>query len=152
VLFGCPIGHVNCEDGKEGIVPVNPTSMLAYLISEKRYRVYFYAATVAYGVLFSFLTGTIVYRDILPPYAGFVPPATLVAFCCGAPLYVPTISVYLTSNLGLYLLPVQLILLLVATALSTYQPLFLALSIPVLVVTLYLRELCRRSSVTGAST
>lgn len=182
-----------------GLVSIKPLSMLPYLLTERRYRWYFLAITVAYALFYAYLTGTIVYGNILPPYFDATPPSALIAACCGPPLALPTVTVYLTSSLGLYLVPLTLILLTTisvlvglnlvlaafafhsraragsrmwvaglgaivglftgcptcaglffggvlggvgavsfATVLADYQPAFIAISIPVLVVTPYL--------------
>jgi hypothetical protein len=95
---------------RSGRVPVAPSSIIPYLLSEKRYRAYFVLATLTYGVLFSFLTGTVAYGDILPP-AGSVPSSPLIAACCGPPLYLPTVTLYVTRSLGVFLVPLTVMLL-----------------------------------------
>lgn len=108
-----------------GLVSIRPSSLLPYLLTEGRYRWYFVLTTVAYALFFSFLTGTLVYGDILPPFVDAAPPSVLVAACCGPPLTLPTVTIYLTGNLGLFLVPLTLILM---TAISVLVGLNLALA------------------------
>jgi len=184
---------------EEGVVSVRPLSLLPYLLTERRYRRYFAGAALLYALFYAYLTGTVVFGASLPPFADAVLPTSVIAACCGPPLFLPTVTVYLTGNLGLHLVPLVVILLIVisvsvglnfalaafayhnragassstwvvglgaivglftgcptcagllfggllggvgavsfAVFLANYQPAFIALSVPVLMATLYL--------------
>ncbi len=95
----------------QGVVGLTPGSLLPYLLSERRYRTYFVVAAAAYGLLYCYITGTVALGPILAPASGITPPTTLLAVCCGPPLFLPTLTVYVTAELGLYLVPLVLMLL-----------------------------------------
>lgn len=94
-------------------VPPTVGSLTSYLLSLKRYRRVFLASAVAYGVLYALATSMIVYQptvDFAQVYRTALP-ALQVYPCCGAPLTVPTMTFYLANHLGLYLTPLDLLLL-----------------------------------------
>jgi hypothetical protein len=103
---------------KLGQVPLRPTWLLPYLLSLKKYRVYFSVAAVLYGLFFSYLTGVIVYEPSLDIAAPFRAPSLLLSPCCDpTPLYSPTVVVYITSHLGILLIPLTVILLVAVSGL-----------------------------------
>ncbi|MDA4121282.1 MAG: hypothetical protein OK404_02615 [Thaumarchaeota archaeon] len=101
-----------------GQVPIGPTWLLPYLLSIKKYRRYFAAAAVLYGLFFSYLTGVIVYNPSIDIAAPFQAPHLLLSPCCDpTPLYSPTVVVYVTSHLGILLIPLTVILLVAVSGL-----------------------------------
>lgn len=94
-------------------VPPTVGSLAPYLLSLRRYRRFFIASAIAYGVLYAFATSMIVYQptvDFARVY-GTSLPSLQVYPCCGAPLTVPTMTFYLANHIGLYVTPLDLILL-----------------------------------------
>lgn len=72
-----------------------------------------FAATFAvYGVLFSLSSGTLVYQPEISfsYHYGAEIPSAFVAPCCDRPGYMPTAIAYITDNVGLQVVPVNLVL------------------------------------------
>jgi hypothetical protein len=103
---------------QSGQVPLGPTWLLPYLLSIKKYRRYFAVAAVLYGLFFSYLTGVMVNDPSIDIAAPFHAPHLLLSPCCDpTPLYSPTVVVYVTSHLGLLLIPLTVILLVAVSGL-----------------------------------
>ncbi len=100
-------------------VPLDPSWLIPYLFSQKRYLWIFVISTMLYGLFYSAITRLIVYQPELNFSEAYLAkiPSVLVVPCCGPPLYVPTTTVYLTEHLGLLLIPLSLILLIVVSTL-----------------------------------
>ncbi|MDG6937874.1 MAG: hypothetical protein JRM79_05095 [Nitrososphaerota archaeon] len=100
-------------------IPIAPGSFIPYLLSTKRYRRYFSVSTVLYGALYAFATSMIVYQ----PTVNFVQayhatfPSVGVSLCCGPPLSIPTVTAYLMNHVGLYIVPLDVLLLLMVAPL-----------------------------------
>ena len=95
-------------------IPLTPGSLIAYLLSTKRYRRFFSISTVLYGALYAFATSMIVYQ----PTVNFVQtynarfPSAFVSVCCGPPLSIPTVTAYLVNHVGFFIVPLDVLLLL----------------------------------------
>ncbi|MDG6942331.1 MAG: hypothetical protein JRN34_05350 [Nitrososphaerota archaeon] len=117
LLIGIGLG-LYVRDQARGLVgvssiPVTPSFFIPYLLSTKRYRRYFLASTILYGVLYAFVTSMVVYQ----PTVNFAQvynatfPSAFVSVCCGPPLSVPTVTAYLMNHVGLYIVPFDVLLL-----------------------------------------
>ena len=94
-------------------IPLDPGPLLSYILSQRRYMRILVASALLYGVFYSFITSIIVYQpavDFSRAYGVGIPSAYLIP-CCGSPLQIPIVTVYLSENLGLLLIPLSLILL-----------------------------------------
>lgn len=103
----------------QGFVPTSPGWLVPYVLSLRRYRRYFLASTVLYGIFYAIITSMIVYQptvDFGRAYGVAVPSAILTP-CCGAPLYTPVLTVYLANHLGLLLIPLTVLLLIAISVL-----------------------------------
>jgi hypothetical protein len=68
-------------------------------------------ASLGYGILFGFLSQILVYRtDVSLIGEGIIVPSTHMIPCCGAPGYVPMLTIYLTDHFLILLIPVNVIL------------------------------------------
>jgi hypothetical protein len=68
-------------------------------------------ATIGYGVFFSFLSQILVYRaDVSFTEKGIMVPSAEIIQCCGAPGYMPMLTVYFTDHFLLLVIPVNVIL------------------------------------------
>lgn len=104
---------------EQSIVALAPTSLFPYLLGQKRYRRIFIGSLLLYGIFYSLITSTIVYQatvNFSEVYAASIP-SIRVTTCCGPPLYVPILTVYLTEHLALLLIPMSLILLAIVSTL-----------------------------------
>jgi len=102
-----------------GFAPLNPGWILPYALSQKRFRRYFVASTLLYGLFYAFVTSIIVYQptvDFVQAYRA-VFPSVLIGPCCGPPLYTPILTVYLVNHLGLLIVPLTVMLLLTVSVL-----------------------------------
>ena len=102
----------------QGIAPTSPGWMLPYVLSVRKYRRYYEASTILYGLFYAFLTGMIVYQpqvDFVQAYGVQIPSATLTPR--GGPLYAPDLIVYVSNHFGLQLIPLTMILLITISVL-----------------------------------
>ncbi len=112
---------------QQGFAPLSPGWLVPYVLSVKRYRRYFVASAILYGLFYAVITSMVVYQptvDFVQAYGATFPSALLTP-CCGAPLYSPIITVYVANHLGLLLIPLTVILL---VTISTLVGLNLALA------------------------
>lgn len=103
----------------KGVAPLSPGWILPYVLSQRRFRRYFVASILLYGVFYAFVTSIVVYQpsvDFVQAYRATFPSA-LVGPCCGPPLYTPTLTVYLVNHLGLLIIPLTVLLLAVVSVL-----------------------------------
>ncbi|MDA4125258.1 MAG: hypothetical protein OK438_07430 [Thaumarchaeota archaeon] len=102
-----------------GVTPLSPAWLIPHVLSVKKYRRYFVAAAVLYGLFYAAITSMIVYQpgvDFGQAYGASLPSAVVTA-CCGAPLYSPVVTVYVVNHLGLLLIPLTVLLLLATSTL-----------------------------------
>jgi len=105
--------------GAQGFTPLAPGWIIPYVLSQTRFRRYFVASTLLYGLFYAFVTSIIVYQptvDFAQAYKAVIP-SILVGPCCGPPLYAPILTVYLVNHLGLLVIPLSAILLVVVSVL-----------------------------------
>jgi hypothetical protein len=79
-------------------------------------------AAIAYGVLFGFLSQILVYRaDVSFTERGIAVPSVDMIPCCSAPGYVPMLTVYITDHFLILIIPVNVILATVVSALVGFN-------------------------------
>jgi hypothetical protein len=117
-LLGLMKGR-SSQQQESGLVPLSPTSVTPYVLSQRRYGRIFVTTAVAYGVLYSFLTGILAYRpDIdFSAFPGLAIPSAQPDQLIGAPLYVPEVTVFITNHFAMVLVPLTLILMVVVSVL-----------------------------------
>lgn len=89
-----------------------PLAVVASATWNGRSRAIFAAVFISYGAVFSMASGTLVYQpgiDFAQHYGAAIPSA-FVSPCCGDMGYMPTVLVYITNNVGLQVVPVNLVL------------------------------------------
>lgn len=85
----------------------------------KRYRLVFIVVLLVYGLLFAFLSQIIIFR----PYVSFSHiyqvriPSWIITPCCNLPGLVPTFTAYISDNLIVFIIPINLILTVVLSTL-----------------------------------
>ena len=94
-------------------------AIIGRVLDDAKYRSVMATATFAYGVVFAFVSGIIVYRPSENFSAEYLVsiPSTIVAVCCGAPGFVPVLTVYLTNHLGLLIIPTDVVILVLVSSL-----------------------------------
>lgn len=98
-----------------------PATLLtvAKVMSEERYKRIMVAATILYGLFFAVVSGTVVYR----PMENFAQeylvqaPSAVIAVCCGSTGLIPVLTVFLTNQLGLLVIPANILILAAVSAL-----------------------------------
>jgi len=98
-----------------------PATLLAVakVLSEERYKRIMVAATLLYGLFFAVVSGTVVYR----PMENFAQeyliqaPSAVIAVCCGSTGLIPVLTVFLTNQLGLLVIPANILILAAVSAL-----------------------------------
>lgn len=79
-------------------------------------------AAIGYGVLFGFLSQIFVYRaDISFTEEGIRVPSVDFTLCCAAPGYVPMFTVYITDQFLIFVIPINVILAAVVSALVGFN-------------------------------
>ncbi len=102
-----------------GVVPLSPGSMVPYVLTQRRYGLVFGLSALAYGLIYSVLTSVVAYRPDLD-FSGFpglqmpsIQPDQLV----GIPLFVPELTVFVTSHFALVLIPLTLLMMIAVSVL-----------------------------------
>jgi hypothetical protein len=86
------------------------------------YRKIAIVAAVAYGVLFGFLSQILVYRaDVSFTERGIPVPSIDMIPCCSAPGYVPMLTAYITDHFLILIIPVNVILATIVSALVGFN-------------------------------
>jgi hypothetical protein len=91
--------------------------VVARLLGVRRYYLTLTLAAVVYGIFYAMVSGIIVYRpgeNFVQEYLVQVP-SVIVSVCCGPVGYLPAFTVYVTNNLGLLIIPSNIILMLVVS-------------------------------------
>jgi hypothetical protein len=105
--------------------PMNSNSLLYYItnaFSDNRYWKVMVIAAIAYGIFFGFLSQIFIYRnDISFSQQGIVIPSINIIPCCNTPGYVPMFSAYLTDHFLILLIPLNIILAVIVSALVGFN-------------------------------
>src|SRR5437667_7980858 len=79
-------------------------------------------AAIAYGIFFGFLSQIFIYRnDISFSQQGIVIPSINIIPCCNTPGYVPMFSAYLAEHFLILLIPLNIILAVIVSALVGFN-------------------------------
>ena len=104
---------------------MNSNSLLYYTtnaFSNNKYWKIMVLAAIAYGIFFGFLSQIFIYRnDISFSQQGIVIPSINIITCCNTPGYVPMFSAYLTDHFSILLIPINIILAVIVSALVGFN-------------------------------
>lgn len=104
---------------------MNSNSLLYYTtnaFSNNKYWKIMVLAAIAYGIFFGFLSQIFIYRnDISFSQQGIVIPSINIIPCCNTPGYVPMFSAYLTDHFLILLIPLNVILAVIVSALVGFN-------------------------------
>lgn len=97
--------------------------ILSNILLRKRSRKIFWIIFFVYGVIFSMASGTLVYQPdvIFSIHYNADIPSAFIAPCCDPIGYMPKIIIYLTENVGLQIIPVNLLLQIVVSYLVAFN-------------------------------
>jgi hypothetical protein len=105
--------------------PINSNSLVYYIthaFSDNKYWKVMVIAAIAYGIFFGFLSQIFIYRnDISFSQQGVVIPSINIIPCCNTPGYVPMFSAYLTDHFLILLIPLNIILAVIVSALVGFN-------------------------------
>jgi len=85
-------------------------SVLVRALCSRPYNILFPTSALLYGILFALVSGILVYQPDLSAGLGTAPSAFLVT-CCDPLGQTPRLVIYLTSSVGLLLIPLNVLLL-----------------------------------------
>lgn len=108
----------NFAFGNRDVLMILP--ILVNIVSQsKRYRLLFLTVLVVYAVIFAFISQIIIFRpDVSFSHTYQVAiPSWVVTPCCNFPGLVPTFTAYLSDNLIIYIIPINLVLSIVLSTL-----------------------------------
>jgi hypothetical protein len=94
-------------------------SLVSKILGTRRYLLTLLFSAVIYGLFYCALSSIIIYRpdrDFAVEYFAVIP-SIVTTVCCDAPGFIPVITVYVTNHLGLLLIPANVILMLLVSAL-----------------------------------
>lgn len=93
-------------------------SFITGAFAERSYWKIMAVAAVGYGVFFGFLSQILVYRaDVSFTEEGLTVPSVDMIPCCAAPGYMPMLTVYITDHFLILVIPINVILAVVVSAL-----------------------------------
>jgi hypothetical protein len=101
------------------------SSLVQLAFGNKRYFRIFLIATIAYGILFLQISGILVYRSQSFKYLygiGNTPSITTITY--GPVGYAPALSIYVTDHLGLFIFPINLLVLIAISVLVGFNIMF----------------------------
>ena len=91
------------------------------IVNDKKYFRFFWPASIGYSLFYALVSSMIIYRpdNISDIYGLTIPSLVMISY---GPLgYVPTISAYLNEHIGLLIIPINLIVTLVVSALVGFN-------------------------------
>jgi hypothetical protein len=91
------------------------------IVNDKKYFRFFWPASIGYGLFYALVSSMIIYRtdNISELYGVTVPSLVMISY---GPLgYVPTMSAYLNEHIGLLIIPINLIVTLIVSALVGFN-------------------------------
>jgi hypothetical protein len=96
--------------------------IIVSIICDKRYSKFFYLVSIGYGIFYALVSGMLIYRpDINLSSLYGVPLPSIIMTSYGPTGYVPTMSIYVTDHLGFFIIPLNLLVALVISALVGFN-------------------------------
>jgi hypothetical protein len=96
--------------------------IIVSIICDKRYSKFFYLLSIGYGIFYALVSGMLIYRpDINLSSLYGVPIPSIIMTSYGPTGYVPTMSIYVTDHLGFFIIPLNLLVALVISALVGFN-------------------------------
>lgn len=97
-------------------------SFIAVAFANRNYWKIMIVAAIVYGIFFGFLSQILVYRnDVSFTEKGLKVPSVDLIPCCAAPGYVPMLTVYITDHFLILLIPINVILAAIVSALVGFN-------------------------------
>lgn len=103
----------------------NNSSLISFIMSTFSGRDYWtimVVAAISYGIFFGFLSQILIYRqDVSFTERGIRVPSIDLTPCCGAPGYMPMLTVYITDHFLILIIPINVILATVVSLLVGFN-------------------------------
>jgi hypothetical protein len=96
--------------------------IIVSIICDKRYSKFFYLLSIGYGIFYALVSSILIYRpdiNLSSVYGVHIPSITMTSY--GPTGYVPTMSIYVTDHLGFFIIPLNLLVALVISALVGFN-------------------------------
>ena len=105
------------------VIPLGLISLTYDLFTKAKYRKIFIISSVIYVIIFSVISGTIVYQpEIIFSEAYDVSiPSIKVVYCCGTLGQYPNAAIYVTEHVGLMVIPLSTLLLILISGLVAWN-------------------------------
>ena len=113
LYYGATSGLINWSNGETLNPNSSISSAMAAVFARRRYSRLFLASSFAYGALYAFASGILVFQPTLSfseVYHVEIP-SLAIATCCGSVGETPEVVAYVTQHFGVLLVPVNLLLL-----------------------------------------
>jgi hypothetical protein len=91
------------------------------ILAERRYYKYFWTIGAGYGIVYGIVSGLLIFhqRGFMADYGVDIPSTTIMTY--GPVGYVPTLAIYLTNNVGLFIIPINLLVIIIISALVGFN-------------------------------
>lgn len=112
-------------------VKLNLRSLTYELITKKRYKKIFLSSVIIYSIIFSIISGTVIYQSSINFSEAFNVsiPSIKVIYCCGSIGQYPNAAIYLTEHIGAMLIPISIVLLITISTLVAWNVMFIAFAL-----------------------
>ncbi|NND87269.1 MAG: hypothetical protein HKM23_08130, partial [Nitrosopumilus sp.] len=122
--------------------------IISSLFLRKRSKKIFWITFFIYGAFFSLASGTLIYQpDVsFSLHYGADVPSAFIAPCCDPLGYMPKIIVYLTDNVGLQIIPINLLLQITVSYLVAFN---MTIAIPAISLSKKTGGFCGTGTVSG---
>ena len=101
------------------------SSLVQLAFGNKRYFRIFLIATIAYGILFLQISSILVYRTQSFKYLyGIDNTPSITTITYGPVGYAPALSIYITDHLGLFIFPINLLILIAVSVMVGFNIMF----------------------------
>ena len=104
-------------------IPLGLLSLTYDLFTKAKYRKIFIISSAIYVIIFSVISGTIVYQsEIIFSEAYDVSiPSIKIVYCCGTIGQYPNAAIYVTEHIGLMVIPLSVLLLILISGLVSWN-------------------------------
>jgi hypothetical protein len=124
ILYGAYI-IFRSEQMRIAVGSDNNNSLISFIMSTFSGRDYWtimVVAAISYGIFFGFLSQILIYRpDVSFTERGIRVPSIDLTPCCGAPGYLPMLTVYITDHFLILIIPINVILATVVSLLVGFN-------------------------------
>jgi hypothetical protein len=97
------------------------SEIIVSIVNDKKYFRFFWPASIGYGIFYAVVSSMIIYRpDNISNFSGVAIPS-IVVMAYGPIGYVPTMAAYFSEHIGLLVIPINLLVALVVSALVGFN-------------------------------